>query len=108
MINVKKYFKIKNNNKEIKASVSYELGGMNYFSGKSNARGYYLYIQPVERADNCESFEMFDGFKVCLLQVNRQSKKQEQIAINKANEIMFENAKKMALSKGWELEEVQE
>lgn len=33
--------------KHIKVSIYYSLGGMNYFSGNANPRGYYVSITPV-------------------------------------------------------------
>lgn len=37
-----------NSPKVIEISVSYNIGGMNYFSGKSESRGYYISVTPVE------------------------------------------------------------
>jgi hypothetical protein len=100
----KEYFKIKGQTKEIEVSVGYELGGHSYFTGENSSRGYYMYVRPVERAGNFISFMMFEGFKCCLLPVNRQSKKQEEIALAAAKEIMLIKAKELATSKDWELE----
>lgn len=51
----------------IKYSVFYDLGGMNYFNGERNRRGYYLSVTPVTKEDrdgySTESFTLFKGTK---------------------------------------------
>ena len=64
----------------LKVQVDYEKGGMNYFSGQENRRGYYLYVYPVqiETVDDrvtIESFTMFKGGKKLLMEVGRKSQK---------------------------------
>jgi hypothetical protein len=64
----------------LKVQVDYEKGGMNYFSGQENRRGYYLYVYPVqiETVDDrvtIESFIMFKGGKKLLMEVGRKSQK---------------------------------
>lgn len=66
-----------------KVSVDYSKGGINYFSYKSEPRGYYLYVTPVRREDGFErSALMGDGasFKVLLKQVNRLNRKSLELA----------------------------
>ncbi len=73
-------------------AVFYDLGGANYFSGGINRRGYYLSVRPVEVSRNeaghvmTESSVMFNGTKMLLVEVNRQSKKAEAEALKKAEE----------------------
>lgn len=67
-------------NTHLKLQVDYELGGISYFSGSSSARGYYLYIRPVQlgKEDSyiTESFTLFgSGYKILLKQVARKSDK---------------------------------
>jgi hypothetical protein len=100
----KEYFKVQGQTKEIEVSVGYELGGHSYFTGENSNRGYYMYVRPVERAGGFISFMMFEGFKCCLLQVNRQSKKAEANAITMAKDLTLMKAKELATSKGWVLE----
>ena len=103
---MKKYFKVKGLVDEIKVSTGYTLGGWNHFTGKSDGRGYYLYVQPVQRSERSESFTMFDGFKVFLFPVDRKSKKMEAAAEQACEERAYELALQLARQKGWELEEV--
>ena len=64
-------------NKEqvLEISVSYNEGGMNYFSGNSNVRGYYLHVSPIsesiEGTVKIRSFTMFSGIKMLLKEVRR-------------------------------------
>ena len=67
----------------IKCEVYYSKGGVNYFTYKNEARGYYMSVTPVERKNGFESFIAFTGCKTCILPVARQSKKQADIAKGK-------------------------
>jgi hypothetical protein len=62
-------------NKYLVVEVYYNLGGMNYFSGKSEARGYYLSVTPQTIAGGVKTFTAFTGTKMLLLEVKRQSPK---------------------------------
>lgn len=75
-------------------TISYHLGGYNYFTGKSDKRGYYLSIQ---RHYNC--FQAFAGLeetqgavRLLLKEVKRQSAKAraeaEQLAEPKIAEVV--------------------
>lgn len=49
-------------NKFIRVQLHYCEGGMNYFSGEVNKRGYRLSVQAIEdKGDGCISFMMFHG-----------------------------------------------
>jgi hypothetical protein len=100
----KEYFKVQGQEREIEVSVGYELGGHSYFTGENSNRGYYMYVRPVTRSGNFTSFILFEGFKCCLLQVNRQSKKAEATALEMAKDLMLMKAKEYTDSKGWVLE----
>lgn len=104
---MKQYYKVKDSKTEIKMSTGYDLGGMNYFSGAVNRRGYYLYAQPVERSDSngfrCESTTLFSGFKVMLVEVSRKGKKAEATAEKLALEQSYQYAEKLANQLGLEL-----
>ena len=74
---MKKYLATTTPNKYIKLYTYYKKDSMNYFTGRTEARGYYLSVTPVERARGFESFVAFTGFKVLLKEVTRASKKAE-------------------------------
>ena len=91
MDKIKSYYQLKeligDKYKELQIEVFYSLGGMNYFSGKMNERGYYLLLSPVNRGSNgmTESTLMGgtheSGFKIFLEETKRKSQKRlEQIA----------------------------
>lgn len=49
---MKKYIEVKENSAKVthlKIELYYDLGGMNYFTGRAENRGYYLSVTPVER-----------------------------------------------------------
>lgn len=76
----KEYEIIPNTTYQLKIQVYYDKGGMNYFSGGVNKRGYYLSVTPVqiERQGNnvmIESYTAFSGIKKLILEVERQSPK---------------------------------
>lgn len=101
------YYKVKDMDQEVKVSVGYELGGWGMLSGEYSRRGYYVYVQPVTRSGGMESFTLFDGFKLLLKEVKRQSKKAEGEAIAEARTMMRDLAEKMAMEKGWTLANVE-
>lgn len=82
---MKKYIELKANGKSathLKCEVFYSLGGMNYFTGKREGRGYYASVVPVERKryENgmvMEGFIAFTGTKILLKEVSRKSAKAE-------------------------------
>ena len=79
---MKKYEPIEGSeNKFLKIEVFYDKGGMNYFNGKSEPRGYWLSARQVERNASgtsgviMESFGLFSGAKIFLKEVARKSDK---------------------------------
>jgi hypothetical protein len=71
---------IDKNGYHLKVQVGYEKGGINFLSGETGSRGYYLYVTPVtiEKSDDIITVEkmlLFNGGKKLLLEVNRQSEK---------------------------------
>ena len=46
---------------ELKIEVTYTLGGINYFSGRTNPRGYKIYLKPISRNGGFESSIMLGG-----------------------------------------------
>ena len=85
---MKKYLKLKENGQKanyIKAELGYSLGGMNYWNGRNEGRGYYIYVQPVERDERpggfaMEGFIMGQGIKQLVKPVARRSDKAEREA----------------------------
>ena len=65
------------------------LGGLNYWNYKTEARGYWLHIQPlnIERQQNCiiESYECFSGYKALILETKRKSDKAYNTALEMIN-----------------------
>lgn len=70
------------NGTHIDVEVSYTKGGVNYLSGGSTPRGYYLNVTPVTRkGDGMVSYTLFSGLRILLLQANRYSDKQHTQAV---------------------------
>ena len=65
----------------LKCELYYSLGGMNYFTGRTEARGYYVSVSPVERGDGWESYTAFSGRKKCVVECARKGKKAEAQAL---------------------------
>lgn len=71
---------------EIKVSVYYKKGGMNYFTSRPEKRGYYFSITPQTRNGHFVTYTGFSGAKTCVLPVARQSKKSFETAKSKFND----------------------
>lgn len=88
---MKKYIPILNATKAanfLKIEVYYSLGGMNYFTGRAENRGYYISVSPVYRNGITESYTSFTGIKHCLSTVSRKSEKAYNNALTIAPEIL--------------------
>jgi hypothetical protein len=87
---MKSYETIEGTNKSLKVHLFYNKGGMNYFHGKEERRGYYLSVTPVEieqrNGYQTEHFLMFSGAKRLVLEVKRQSDKAYNQAVAMHNE----------------------
>jgi hypothetical protein len=108
---MKKYEAIEGTNTELKIQVYYSKGGMNYFQGVNEPRGYYLSVSPVERVKGdgytTESSTAFSGVKRLVLETKRSSDKAFQQAIKDA-EVYIPSLKYHVLSKNNLLTEVKE
>ena len=82
----------------IETEVKYSLGGMNYFMGKEERRGYYLHIQPIQIERGWVTRTGFSGAKWLLKETKRKSAKAEQEAIKEAN-LIRDNCIKLILDK---------
>lgn len=75
---------------ELRIQVYYQLGGVNYFSGAQERRGYYLSVTPVEvdrREDGsilCVKTTAYSGTKILLKETTRYSEKAAEKAIELA------------------------
>lgn len=83
---MKTYEKIANSDQELKIEVYYDKGGMNYFHGKVDPRGYWVSVRPVKReirenGITIESFSIMSGSRHFLLGVNRKSDKAYSTAV---------------------------
>lgn len=66
---------------ELKISVDYAKGGVNYFNGRSEKRGIYVYFTPVYRSGGIQRSIMLggrkeSGFKAFVRECGRMSQKQ--------------------------------
>jgi hypothetical protein len=64
----------------LKVEVYYAMGGMNYISGRSEARGIYISVSPVSRTQDegkywTEVYKGFSGTKQHVKEMNRFSQK---------------------------------
>ena len=75
---------------KVRIEVYYNVGGANYFTGRSEARGYYISIQPLKVGKNFTSFTGFTGVKELVEEANRFSqKKLESIAESISEETFY-------------------
>lgn len=104
---MKKFIATKSENVFLKVEVYYSLGGMNYFTYKSEPRGYYLSVTPIERIDRggyfVETQSAFSGYKTILKEVKRKSKKAETEAEQLAAELMQSIVNAVLSEQGLEL-----
>ena len=59
----------------VDVEVYYNKGGMNYFTGSVERRGYYLSIQPLTKYNNGYSYTAFTGVKQLVREAGRFSSK---------------------------------
>ena len=59
----------------IEVVLSYGIGGMNYFTGTSEGRGYYLHVTPTKVGNGFKSFTAFSGTKSLIEATKRFSDK---------------------------------
>lgn len=76
----KKYLEVaKGDATHLKVELYYTKGGMNYFTGKTEARGIFLSVTPVKRSTDgkyaSESYTAFTGIKKHVLDMARFNQK---------------------------------
>ena len=107
---MKEYIKVKGGTKvnSLKVEVEYDIGGMNYFTGRPIERGCYLSVIPVERSEyNGHTIEIvaaFSGVSYLLKEVKRKSAKVEKEALEIANKYKSEVIKKICDRDGYTIE----
>lgn len=94
--------------KSLEVSVKYELGGINYFTGNHNPRGYYAHLAPCSitptkigelRSSTLMGSKKESGFKVLIEETKRKSAKRmkelDEKIENRGNELrdLFEQNK---------------
>ena len=95
MEHIKKEYLNTNKDKTfLKCELYYSLGGMNYFTGRTEARGYYVSVSPVERGGGWERYTAFSGWKKCVVECARKGKKAEAKALE-----VYEAAKQEMLGR---------
>lgn len=73
----------------ISLEMYYSLGGINYFTYKTERRGYYVSVTPLMRTSHYESYIGFSGHKMLVLECKRQSKKLAEVAATHFAEAVF-------------------
>ena len=63
------------NQEHLEVQVFYSLGGMNYWTGRREPRGYWVSVQPLTKTRVCTSFTGFTGVKGFIKEANRFSQK---------------------------------
>lgn len=104
---MKRYYGTDRPGTQVRVSTGYDLGGMNYFSGETSRRGYYVFVQPVQQISSegiqMETMTLFEGFKQLLLEVTRQSAKSAAEAEALAEGMADRLAQRLADEKGFAL-----
>ena len=59
----------------IRVEVYYNMGGMNYFTGSSEARGLFLSVSPLHVKERSTSYLGFSGYKTLVKRMSRFSAK---------------------------------
>lgn len=59
----------------VDVEVFYSKGGMNYFTGSVERRGYYLSVQPLSKSTNSVGYTAFTGVKQLIQEAGRFSSK---------------------------------
>jgi hypothetical protein len=65
----------KGEKKVFRITIGYRLGGINFFTGVSSPRGYYMSVQPTTIGNGFSSFIGFTGISELLETSNRFSQK---------------------------------
>ena len=83
---------------EVQISIYYSKGGMNWFSGASQLRGYYLGIAPVSRNGRTLTYKAFTGTRYLLEEASRFNRKHLESLVTTVPEGLIENLLERVLS----------
>jgi hypothetical protein len=87
----------------VECSIYYSKGGMNWATGREEARGYWFSIQPFEVSGICRSFRAFSGTKTLVLPCERQSKKRYEAAKAQLDDLIQEYLERFCEENGIEV-----
>lgn len=99
---------INKDGQDYEINIYYEIGGVNYFTGKEKQRGYYASVMPVNFTTHTDSdglsYQMktttaYSGACELLLAVKRKSNKSENLAISIFNDSKKEELIKYVINK---------
>jgi hypothetical protein len=83
----------------IDVEVYYTQGGVNYLSGGTTPRGYYLNALPVTHKGRTTSYALFSGRSKLLLKTRRYSAKQFERAVEMAKPLVSNLVREMLEAK---------
>lgn len=89
----------------LRVDFTYSKGGINIWTYKTEPRGYYVLITPVERSGIMESFTAFTGKKYIIREVTRASARAEQEAKAECDSFIADSLANIAHQLGYELGE---
>lgn len=85
----------------LEVEVYYDEGGMSYFTGGVNKRGYYLAVQPVKLDGGFRSITAFSGTKALVEETKRFSaRKLQEVALQAMQSPIYRTLLDHVLAKG--------
>ena len=88
-------------NRFVEVEVYYDEGGLSYFSGGVNKRGYYLAVQPVKLDGGFRSITAFSGAKALVEETKRFSaRKLQEVALQALQLPVYRTLLNHVLAKG--------
>lgn len=88
-------------NRMVEVEVYYDEGGLSYFTGGVNKRGYYLAVQPVKLEGGFRSITAFSGTKALIEETKRFSaKKLQEVALQALHLPIYRTLLNHVLGKG--------
>lgn len=88
-------------NRILEVEVYYDEGGMSYFTGSVNKRGYYLAVQPVKLDAGFRSITAFSGTKALVEETKRFSaRKLQEVALQAMQLPIYRTLLNHVLAKG--------
>jgi len=89
---IQEWYKQKENGLWMKIEILYSLGGMNYFSGRNEPRGYSVAFITAEIGENFEKYAPMsdENFRIFVKEVKRKSSKTERELIEYVGSIIDE------------------